>query len=213
MVKRIVLTGGPCAGKTTVLSKIESFLLKKGYKVFIVRESATELIASGITPHEDGVGMLNFQKLILLYQYHKEEIYNKALEYINDDVVIIYDRALLDNRAYINNFQFDLILNELSLEIGKKIDEFDILSRYDMVIHLETSAVGKGYNLQNNVARYESQNDAILLDVETKNSWCMHDNFHVINSTDNFDDKVSSVINLIDDFISKDIDVKRRSRV
>lgn len=213
MVKRIVLTGGPCAGKTTVLSKIESFLLKKGYKVFIVRESATELIASGITPHEDGVGMLNFQKLILLYQYHKEEIYNKALEYINDDVVIIYDRALLDNRAYINNFQFDLILNELSLEIGKKIDEFDILSRYDMVIHLETSAVGKGYNLENNVARYESQNDAILLDVETKNSWCMHDNFHVINSTDNFDDKVSSVINLIDDFISKDIDVKRRSRV
>ena len=213
MVKRIVLTGGPCAGKTTVLSKIESFLLKKGYKVFIVKESATELIASGITPHEDGVGMLNFQKLILLYQYHKEEIYNKALEYINDDVVIIYDRALLDNRAYINNFQFDLILNELSLEIGKKIDEFDILSRYDMVLHLETSAVGKGYNLENNVARYESQNDAILLDVETKNSWCMHDNFHVINSTDNFDDKVSSVINLIDDFISKDIDVKRRSRV
>ena len=213
MVKRIVLTGGPCAGKTTVLSKIESFLLKKGYKVFIVRESATELIASGITPHEDGVGMLNFQKLILLYQYHKEEIYNKALEYINDDVVIIYDRALLDNRAYINNFQFDLILNELSLEIGKKIDEFDILSRYDMVLHLETSAVGKGYNLENNSARYESQHDAILLDVEAKNSWCMHDNFHVINSTDNFNDKVSSVINLIDDFISKDIDVKRRSRV
>ena len=210
MVKKIVLTGGPCAGKTTVLSKIESFLLEKGYKVFIVRESATELIASGITPHEDGVGMLNFQKLILSYQYHKEEIYNKALEYIDDDVVIIYDRALLDNRAYINNSQFDLILNELSFEIGKKIDEFDILSRYDMVLHLETSAVRKGYNLDNNTARYESQNDAILLDVKTKNSWCMHDNFHVINSTDNFDDKVYIILNLIDIFLSKETDIKSR---
>jgi len=58
MIKRIVLTGGPCAGKMTVLSKIESYLLY--YKVFIVRDSASELISSGITPHYDGVGMLNF---------------------------------------------------------------------------------------------------------------------------------------------------------
>lgn len=213
MVKRIVLTGGPCAGKTTVLSKIESYLLERGYKVFIVSESASELISSGITPHHDGVGMFNFQKLILLYQYHKEEIYNRALEYIKGDVVIIYDRALLDNRAYVSNSEFDLLLDELSFELGKKLDEFVVLSRYDMVLHLETSAVRKGYNLDNNKARYESQNEAILLDVSTKNSWCMHDNFHVINSTDNFDDKVSIVLNLIDNFLSKDIDVKRRSRV
>lgn len=42
----------------TVLSKIESYLLY--YKVFIVRDSASKLISSGITPHYDGVGMLNF---------------------------------------------------------------------------------------------------------------------------------------------------------
>ena len=81
MVKRIVLTGGPCAGKTTILSKIEQDLCEKGYKVFVVRESATELISGGITPHDSGVGMKSFQKLILMYQYQKEEIYNKTLEY------------------------------------------------------------------------------------------------------------------------------------
>lgn len=203
MVKRIVLTGGPCAGKTTVLSKIEGYLLDKGYKVLIVRESATELISGGITPHDDGVGMLNFQKLILSYQYHKEEIYNRSLEYISDDVIIIYDRALLDNRAYISDNDFNGILHELSLEVGKEIDECDILGRYDMVIHLETSAVGKGYNLTNNKARYESQKEALLLDIRTKNSWSMHNNFNVINYTDNFDDKVSSVLYLIDNCLSK----------
>lgn len=212
MVKKIVLTGGPCAGKTTVLSRIEGYLLEKGYKVFIVSESATELIASGITPHYDNVGMFNFQKLILSYQYHKEEIYNKALEYTNGDVVIIYDRALLDNRAYISNSEFDLLLDELSFEIRKKIDEFTILSRYDMVLHLETSAVGNGYNLDNNKARYESQREAILLDVRTKNSWCMHNNFHVINSIDNFDDKVDIVLNLIENFLSKDSEILRKKR-
>lgn len=92
----------------------------------------------------------------MLYQYHKEEIYNKALEYTEDDVVIIYDRALLDNRAFISNSEFHLLIDELSFDVGKKMDEFAVLSRYDMVLHLETSAVGNGYNLDNNKLRYES---------------------------------------------------------
>ena len=36
-----VLTGGPCAGKTTALSVIEQVLSKKGFKVIIVPETAT----------------------------------------------------------------------------------------------------------------------------------------------------------------------------
>lgn len=38
---KIVLTGGPCAGKTTALSKLEQHLLELGYFVFIVPETAT----------------------------------------------------------------------------------------------------------------------------------------------------------------------------
>ena len=41
---KVVLTGGPCAGKTSALTKIEEELIEKGYKVFIVSETATELI-------------------------------------------------------------------------------------------------------------------------------------------------------------------------
>ena len=47
---KIVLTGGPCAGKTTALSKIEEHLEECGYKVMVVSESATELIKGGIRP-------------------------------------------------------------------------------------------------------------------------------------------------------------------
>ena len=163
MVKRIVLTGGPCAGKTSILSKIEQSLLERGYKVFIVRESATELINGGITPHQSGVGMLNFQRLILVYQYQKEEIYNQAvLDTKDKDIVIIYDRGILDNKAYISELEFNDLLYDLSLQFGKRINESTILDRYDMVIHLVTSAYSSQYTLENNKARYEDKDDAIL---------------------------------------------------
>ena len=41
LVSKICLTGGPCAGKSTALSKIERELTDLGYKVFIIDEVAT----------------------------------------------------------------------------------------------------------------------------------------------------------------------------
>lgn len=198
MIKRIVLTGGPCAGKTTILSKIEQNLFEMGYKVFVVCESATELINGGITPHNNGVGMLNFQKLILEYQYQKEEIYNEALNFTEDkNIVIIYDRGLLDNKAYINDIEFNELLYELSIQIGKRIDEPSILNRYDMVIHLVTSAGNNGYTLENNKARYEIEDEAVLLDKRILSSWMLHDNLQVVDSYENFDDKINKVLSLV----------------
>ena len=41
-VINLVLTGGPCAGKSTGLSRIEQELTNRGYKVYVVAETATE---------------------------------------------------------------------------------------------------------------------------------------------------------------------------
>jgi nucleoside-triphosphatase THEP1 len=43
------VTGGPCAGKTTALSTINSYLSSRGYKVYIVPEAATLLMKSGFS--------------------------------------------------------------------------------------------------------------------------------------------------------------------
>ena len=45
-VTRILLTGGPCAGKTSALAAISQDLTQLGYKVLIVPEAAT-LISKG----------------------------------------------------------------------------------------------------------------------------------------------------------------------
>ncbi len=46
-IYRIVITGGPCAGKTTALSHMQSHLQSIGHKVFIVPEAATLLMKGG----------------------------------------------------------------------------------------------------------------------------------------------------------------------
>lgn len=201
MVKKIVLTGGPCAGKTTALAKIEESLISLGYKVFIVGESATELIKSGIRPFGDKcLDLIEFQNIIMLYQLQKEEIYDKVLEqYSTDNVVVIYDRGLLDNKAYINDKQFKRVLDYISYSKGKKICEEDLLDRYDMVLHLVTAADGKSeaYTLDNNTSRTEGIEEAIELDKKTMNAWIRHPNLRIIDNEQSFNTKIDNVMKAI----------------
>ena len=209
MVKKIVLTGGPCAGKTTALAKIEQDLISLGYKVFIVGESATELIKSGVRPFGDKcLNLVEFQKIIMLYQYQKEEVYDKVLEqYANDNVVIIYDRGLLDNKAYISDKEFREVLRYISYIKGKKITEEDLLDRYDMVIHLVTAADGKceAYTLENNKTRTEGIEEAIKLDRNTMRAWLRHSNLKIIDNEENFNTKIDNVMKAIYELLNNPI--------
>ena len=47
-VYKLVLTGGPCGGKTTGQAKVASFFEGLGWKVFRVPETATVLMSGGI---------------------------------------------------------------------------------------------------------------------------------------------------------------------
>ena len=49
-ITKIVVTGGPCAGKTTAMSKIQSYFTSRGYAVIFVPETATEIIKAGLNP-------------------------------------------------------------------------------------------------------------------------------------------------------------------
>jgi signal recognition particle GTPase len=46
-ITRILLTGGPCAGKTTALAAISQDLTQLGYKVLVVPEAATLIMKGG----------------------------------------------------------------------------------------------------------------------------------------------------------------------
>ena len=89
-ILNIVVTGGPCGGKTTALDELTNLLRRYGYTVFLVNETATELINDGIRPFgNDKLDNLSFQSLILDAQLHKEEIRNKADNYCSNTKVAI----------------------------------------------------------------------------------------------------------------------------
>ncbi|XP_028028631.1 TRPL translocation defect protein 14-like [Bombyx mandarina] len=48
IVYKLVLTGGPCGGKTTGQSRLSTFFENLGWKVFRVPETATVLLSGGI---------------------------------------------------------------------------------------------------------------------------------------------------------------------
>lgn len=210
-VVNIVLTGGPCAGKSTGLSLIEQELTNRGYKVYIVAESATELILGGIKPVD--VSLKEFQKTIFQLQFKKEELYrNYAYEYSlksGQNCVIIYDRGLMDGKSFMPDDEFLDILKELQLK------EVDVRDRYDGVFHLVTAANGAAeyYTLGNNKARSEGIEEAIKVDNACIAAWTGHPHFRVIdNNFKDFSSKLDKlkmeILRLLGEPVSVEIERK-----
>lgn len=183
-----VITGGPCAGKTTGISIVEQVLTKKGLKVFVVAETATELIRSGICPWE--MSKEQFQSLLIARAVNKEQTTRKAAEYLNRDVVIIYDRGLLDNKAYMPYEMFEKILAKHGLTETVARDQ------YDAVFHLVTAADGaeEFYTLENNKARIETPEEARELDKKTREAWVGHAHLRIIDNSTEFEQKIDRLI-------------------
>ena len=73
-ISKIVITGGPCAGKSTALSWVQNAFTQMGYRVLFVPETATELIGGGVAPWTCGSN-LEYQKCQMKLQLEKEAIF------------------------------------------------------------------------------------------------------------------------------------------
>ena len=137
-IKKIVITGGPCAGKTTGMSWIQNTFEKSGYTMLFMQEPATELKTAGITPMRCS-SMMSYQLFQMKLQLEKQRVFERAARDIaNNDpgsrVLIIFDRGFFDNRAYMTEAEFEQALALLD------VDREEMLLSYDAVFHLETTA-------------------------------------------------------------------------
>lgn len=188
-ITRIVLTGGPAAGKTTLISRIlKEFKQDEGWKVITIPETATELISGfGIKPFGGCVSMLDFQYFVVSDQLHKEQLALRAAQMVpEENVILLYDRALFDDKAYISDAEFRQVL----AHFGKT--EEQVLAGYDAVLHLVSCAKGAefAYNFGNE-ARYEPLEVAREKDDLTLRAWRAHPNLHIIDNSVDFEDKIA----------------------
>ena len=191
-ITRIVLTGGPAAGKTTLISRIlKEFKSEDGWKVITIPETATELISGfGIGPFPSCMSMEEFQYYVVSDQLHKEELALKAAEAVPEEkVLIVYDRAVFDDKAYVSDEFFERLIARFGLT------ETELLAHYDAVLHLVSCAKGAEYAYNyGNAARYESIEDARKADDNTLRAWSAHHALYVIDNSVDFEDKINRAV-------------------
>lgn len=196
-ITKIVITGGPCAGKSSATEVIRREFTKLGYTVLFVPETATELITGGVAPWTCG-SVAEYQKCQLQLQLEKERVFEQAAATMNTDrVLIVCDRGALDNKAYMSLDDFNWLVNE----IGSS--EVELRDLYDAVFHLVTAAKGDGshYTTENNSARIETKEEATVLDDKLIAAWTGHPHLRVIDNCNRFEDKMNSLVSEIASFL------------
>ena len=195
-IKRIVLTGGPCAGKTTALVRIIEHFSNLGFKVFTVPEVPTMYSQGGwsyLTPNHDLY--YEGELAILQTQLALEDSFMRLAETCTRPTFVVCDRGTLDISAYIDNQMW----GELCEKCGTSAN--NLRSRYDAVLHLVSAADGaeQYYTTATNSTRYEQANEEGLriardLDKKVNRAWTGHPHLRVINNHDDFDAKLNRVI-------------------
>ena len=196
-VKKIVITGGPCAGKTTAMSWIQNAFTQFGYTVLFVSETATEFITGGVAPWTCGTN-LDYQKCQVKLQIEKEKLFEQAARSMKTDkVLIVCDRGVLDNKAYMTPEEFSAVMDFV------ESNEVELRDNYDAVFHLLTAAKGAKafYTTENNSARIESIEEAIALDNKIVAAWTGHPHFRVIDNATDFENKMKRLIAEISSFL------------
>lgn len=198
-INTIVITGGPCAGKSTAMTWIYDHFTKLGYQVLFIAETATELITGGVAPWTCRSNF-HFQLCLAELQIKKEQMYLQAAsEMANEKILIVCDRGVPDGRAYLSHDEYQEIMKRLNT------NEVDMRDTYDAVFSLVTAAKGaeEFYTLQNNAARTETPEQARDKDDAIISAWTGHPHFRVVDNSTDFNGKMMRLISEISSFLGE----------
>lgn len=176
-MKKIVFTGGPSAGKTSLINKLKA-TYSQDSSIFFAPEIASMLLGNGFPRCAYSENLIFQQKAIFNTQLEMENLLIKEENF----KLCFFDRGILDAFAYVEKD---------SLSPNEKES---YLSRYDIIFHLEVAPPFK-YTNQNNKARTESYEEALKLENELKKLWQKHPQYQFIKAEQTFDEKYDFVFN------------------
>lgn len=187
-IHRIVLTGGPGAGKTTAADLLRREI---GEKIIVVPEAATMIFAGGFPRSSHPDSKKATQETIYHIQKNLEMVQSKRFP----NRTLLCDRGSLDSAIYWPDGT-DSFMKAMNTTLDHE------LNRYDAVIFFESAAVGKKSVIEDgNPYRNESIEEAAKIDSDLKKIWSKHPNFHHIPNHQSFLKKVTMAINCIIDVV------------
>jgi predicted ATPase len=177
--RRVVLTGGPGAGKTAVLELIRISLCKH---VKVLPEAAGIVFGGGFPREPHPVAQRAAQRAIFHVQRELEaaaEAWNAAL--------VLCDRGTIDGIAYWPGPP------DFWPAVGTTLEQE--LERYSAVIHLRTPRAAD-YN-RSNPLRIESALQAEVIDQAIEHAWSTHPNRFIVESTADFLTKATRALEIL----------------
>ena len=178
--RRVVLTGGPGAGKTAVLELIRLFFCEH---VKTLPEAAGVVFSSRFP--RTNVPPLRQAAQRAIYHVQRE------LESVADTenaAVVLCDRGTVDCGAYWTG-EGDLFSSVGTTRATE-------LARYDAVIHLRTPTSPHAYNHRNPL-RVESIEEAGAIDEQIAAQWAEHPRRFVVEATEDFLHKAARTLALL----------------
>jgi CYTH domain-containing protein/predicted ATPase len=211
-VYMIVLTGGPCSGKSSSLAYLTEKLSDCGFMVFVIPETATLITNNGIDRRkmDRPKQVMMYEEAILDMQLSFEETYQKAVTKIFPEKkkVLLLDRGVMDIGAFMPQEDFKAMLKR------KGLKEVRLRDRYHGVIHLVTAADGapEHYTGQNNTARIETVEEALLIDRRIRESWLGHPRFRIVDNRTDFRGKMARTFSAISQLLGIPAPTEERER-
>ena len=203
-IKKIVLTGGPCAGKTTAMVKVIEHFSSLGYKVFTIPEVPTMFTQAGmnyLTSNKDF--FFEGEKATFQTQINLEDSFLRMAETLQRPVIIVCDRGTMDISTYLTPDFWNRIISEEGYTNSQLRD------RYDAVLHLVSAADGaeQFYTTANNAQRLEKADEEGLkiareLDKKIVSAWKGHPHLRVINNHEDFNNKLNRVLKEISNVLA-----------
>lgn len=179
--KRVVVTGGPGAGKTALLELVRHALCPH---VRVLSESAGVVFGGGFPREEHPVCRRAAQRAIFYVQRELETIADT-----HNPAIVLCDRGTVDGVAY-----WPGPADEFWSSVGTEV-ELE-LARYDAVIHLRTPTPGQGYNHRNPL-RTETAAAAAQIDVRIMEAWAGHPRRFVVQPATRFLDKAARAMEIL----------------
>lgn len=179
--RRVVLTGGPGAGKTALLDALRGSLCEH---VRVLPEAASLVFGGGFPRHETGSCREAAQRAIYYVQRELESCADG-----HNPAIVLCDRGTVDGLAYWPG-------NPERFWVSVSTTAADELARYDAVIHLRTPDVQHGYNHLNPL-RTESPSDAAQIDARIHRAWEAHPRRFEVASSMDFDSKLAHALKIL----------------
>lgn len=182
-IRRIAVTGGPGAGKTTLWREI---IAEHGERVVAVPEVATLMLRHVFPAVASDAERRAVQRSIFRVQHDLEAVHEAQLR---PGQVLLCDRGTPDGGGY---WPEGHIAFSAAMQTTCEAE----LRRYEAVVFLETAAAADLAIADNNDTRTEDRETAVAIDRRLHALWIRHPRFHHVPCEAAFEDKLRNALEL-----------------